>query len=363
MGITSAFLRKINVGVAILTLRVGTVCCIFGVLWRVPRLMNFVDMVRFVLLFVCLVWAVCRVAGQSYAEEADAFLAGMPKGLQDAQRDAIVKAIGGDCGDLDTVRGSRNKEYVLPDGVSRRRIGERMCLFRMEGAGADGMPLLVYLHGGGWTIGSINSCSRYCANMALNGVAVLAVDYRLAPEHRFPEGLQDCIEAVKVATDSAAAWGCGGVSVGGDSSGGNLAIATAMSVPAGALESLVLFYPVTRAYADGSESWLRYGRGYGLDSDLMDAFNEAYTDDRRNGLVSPMDAEKGALSKLPRTLIVAAERDILHCQGRELAERMSEEGVDVTYRLMEGTVHLFITVAGQERAFEDAVKLSSDFIK
>lgn len=95
----------------------------------------------------------------------------------------------------------------------------------------------------------------------------------------------------------------------------------------------------------------------------MDAFNEAYTDDRRNGLVSPMDAEKGALSRLPRTLIVAAERDILQCQGRELAERMSDEGVDVTYRLMEGTVHLFITVAGQERAFEDAVRLSSYFIK
>lgn len=325
--------------------------------------MNFVDMVRFVLLFVCLVGAVTRVAGQSYAEEADAFLAGMPKGLQDAQRDAIMKAIGGDCGDLDAVRGSRNKEYVLPEGVSRRRIGERMCLFRKDGDGADGMPLLVYLHGGGWTIGSINSCSRYCASMARRGVSVLAVDYRLAPEHRFPEGLQDCIEAVKVATDSAAAWGCGGVSVGGDSSGGNLAIATAMSMPSGTLESLVLFYPVTRAYADGSESWLRYGRGYGLDSDLMDAFNEAYTDDRRNGLVSPMDVEKGALSRLPRTLIVAAERDILQCQGRELAERMSDEGVDVTYRLMEGTVHLFITVAGQERAFEDAVKLSSDFIK
>ena len=93
------------------------------------------------------------------------------------------------------------------------------------------LPLLIYLHGGGWTFGSINSCARFCNAIASSGkIKVLAVDYRLAPEHPYPAGLDDCCDAVEFAIDNATTLGIDAdkISVGGDSSGGNLSIATAI---------------------------------------------------------------------------------------------------------------------------------------
>lgn len=300
-----------------------------------------------------------------YVAEADTFLLRMPRDLQTVQAEAIRKAIEGDNSDLTAIRESRNIPSKLPEGVEAIDVGAGLRLFRAKASDVEesDTPLLVYFHGGGWAFGSINSCSAYCAAMARNGVAVLAVDYRLAPEHPYPRGLEDCVSAVKMALDSVKTWGCSGVSVGGDSSGGNLALATALSMPEGALRSLVLFYPVTMAYEDNSESWAKYGCGYGLDSDLMTVFNRAYTNEVHDMLVSPAEAPDSVLAKLPPTMIVSAERDILCDQGRELACRLSDIGVDVSYNLFPGAVHLFITVAGQSKAFNDAVKLSSDFIK
>ena len=159
-----------------------------------------------------------------------------------------------------------------------------------------------------------------------------------------------------------AEWKCSSISVGGDSSGGNLAIATAMSFPESTFNSLIIFYPVTKAYADGSSSWKQFGKGFGLDSELMDAFNDAYTSDPHNPLVSPAEASDSVLSKLPPTLLVAAERDILRCQGADFADRLAHLGVERKYVLIPGSVHLFITVAGQPTAFSRSVKESSGFI-
>lgn len=298
-----------------------------------------------------------------YRSEADSFLRGMPPGLQALQTRAIEEAIEGDVSNLRAVRNARNVKATLPAGVYCDSIGERAVLFRSEAYRNDTVPLLVYLHGGGWTIGSINSCSRYCGAMAAGGVAVLAVDYRLAPEYPYPHGLNDCRKAVEMAADSLERWGCRSVAVGGDSSGGNLAIATAMCMPAGMLESVVAFYPVTKAYADGSESWNAYGEGYGLDSRIMEAFNRAYGGVSDAPLVSPAHASDRELQQLPRTLIAGADRDILRDQGREFADRLRRAGVDVDYRLFPGSVHLFITVAGQTAAFDDAVKCSLEFLK
>lgn len=294
--------------------------------------------------------------------EADSFLAGMPDKLQERQAEAIRKAISGENGKLLNVRNARNGAAELPNGVSRTEISKSLTLFRSNRYDNDTIPLLVYFHGGGWVIGSINSCSRYCGAMAEKGIAVLAVDYRLAPEHPFPEGLNDCMDAVKYALDNMAEWKCGSISVGGDSSGGNLAIATAMSFRKNTFNSLIIFYPVTKAYADDSKSWEQFGKGFGLDSELMDAFNDAYTSDSHNPLVSPAEAADSTLSKLPPTLLVAAERDILYSQGVDFAERLTHLGVEQKYVLIPGSVHLFITVAGQPTAFHRSVKESSEFI-
>lgn len=321
----------------------------------------------FIIIFM--IWCACSLYSTNVGHgqtperiEADSFLTGMPDKLQERQTEAIRKAISGESDLLNNVRNARNLAAELPDGVSRTEISKSLTLFRSSHYDNDSIPLLVYFHGGGWVIGSINSCSRYCGSMAEKGIAVLAVDYRLAPEHPFPEGLNDCIEAINFALDNMAEWKCSSISVGGDSSGGNLAIATAMSFPESTFDSLILFYPVTKAYADDSNSWKQFGKGFGLDSELMNAFNNAYTSDSHHPLVSPAEATDSALAKLPPTLLVAAERDILQCQGADFADRLAHLGVKLKYVLISGSVHLFITVAGQPTAFSRSVKESSAFI-
>ncbi len=332
---------------------------------KYPVIYGFTAYCVFAILFT--VTSFCSQAAESpdaavYRQQADSFVSSLPEGMQALQTAAIRRAIAGNSRSLVEIRASRNVAPTLPDGVERRPVKGNMALFRSNKFEGDTLPLLVYLHGGGWTIGSINSCARYCAAMADNGVAVLAVDYRLAPEHPFPAGLNDCIDAVKTASDSLATWQCNSISLGGDSSGGNLAVAAALAGLPCRVAGLVLFYPVTEAYADNSESWIEYGEGYGLDAALMDAFNDAYTDDSRNPLVSPALAPDSALVSLPPLLLVAAERDILRSQGEKFAVRLEKLGVDVTHRLIPGSVHLFITVPGQPAAFDEAVRQSRVFL-
>ena len=227
------------------------------------------------------------------------------------------------------------------------------------------LPVLIYLHGGGWTIGSINSCGRFCNAVASSGrIKVIALDYRLAPEHPYPEGLNDCISAVNYIINHAAELhiDANHITIGGDSSGGNLALATALSETClGKIESLLLFYPVTKAFNDGSESWQLYGSGFGLDAEIMEAFNRAYTinADNRCPNISIGLCSDEELNKLPRTLLIAAERDILRNQGLNLAKRLRGQIQRIEYK---GAVHLFITVAGQDAAFGKAVKDAVSFI-
>lgn len=182
-----------------------------------------------------------------------------------------------------------------------------------------------------------------------------------------PDGLQQtqtlAVEKA-IAGDNAALLGIDAsrISAGGDSSGGNLALAVALSDECrGALESLVLIYPVTKAFADGSESWRKYGSGYGLDADLMEAFNRAYLGgtDSENHAVSVGLCSGEQLRRLPRTLLVAAGRDILRDQGCELAEKSGGRIERVEFP---DAVHLFITVPGQDEAFRKAVDLTYEFI-
>lgn len=305
----------------------------------------------------------CHTNMRTEKMEADSFLMHMPDKLQARQTQAIHSAIAGNCAPLANVRNARNRTPQLPEGVYRTDIGKGLALFRSTQYDNDTIPLLIYLHGGGWVIGSINSCSQYCGAMADNGIAVLAVDYRLAPENPFPKGLDDCIEAVKTAIKNMEEWKCRSISIGGDSSGGNLAVATAMSFPDHTFSSLVTFYPVTKAYADNSDSWKEYGLGYGLDSELMVAFNKAYTADSLNPLVSPAEADDKTLMNLPPMLMVAAERDILRDQGLDFANRLRNLGKEIRYVMIPGSVHLFITVDGQPAAFSRSVEESAAFVR
>lgn len=298
-------------------------------------------------------------------EQADAFLRSMPDGLQNRQTMAIRKAIEGDCSRLDSVRQSRNAAPQTSANVEIRMLSPALRLYEPQNCSGQRLPLLIYLHGGGWTFGSLNSCGRFCNAMAESGgIKVLAVDYKLAPEHPFPAGLDDCIEAMKYAQENAELLGIesGRISVGGDSSGGNLAIATALSESCrGQVKSLVLFYPVTKAFDDASQSWAEYGFGYGLDSEIMCEFNRAYlaSHSPRDERISVGLCSKRMLRELPPTLLVAAGRDILRDQGIEFAQRA---GRRITRIEFPEAVHLFITVPGQDLAFDKAVELATDFI-
>lgn len=297
--------------------------------------------------------------------EADRFLANLPKNLQHRQALAIRRAIGGDCSDLEAVRHSRNTVTPVSDNVSVRMLSPTLRLYEPKGCTARKLPLLVYLHGGGWTFGSLNSCARYCdAMVAEGGLKVVAVDYRLAPEHPFPAGLDDCVAALNFVFAHAEELGVDTtrISVGGDSSGGNLALATSLSDRClGRISSLVLFYPVTKAFDDKSESWKSYAAGFGLDAELMHAFNDAYCvhANPRDKRISIGLCNDTTLAMLPPTLLVAAGRDILCCQGKELAVRLPHVVTRVEFK---DAVHLFITVPGQETAFRRAVSLSHDFL-
>lgn len=329
---------------------------------------------------VLAVLAYLTVTAQSMETEAREFISNLPSGLQHKQEQAVRAAINGDFSALNEVRSSRNTPSELPEGVSSENINGKYRLYVPKGM-ARKAPLLIYLHGGGWCFGSINSCSRFCASLAKEAeIAVLAVEYPLAPEHPYPAALNACIEALTYAVDNALELGIDPnlISIGGDSAGGNLALATALRMiyteeqlkdtPYLAMlpkiKSLVLFYPVVKAWNDGSDSWKEYESGYGLDGKIMEAFNEAYVEgnDPQLPLISPYNAASTHLSKLPPTLIVNADHDILKDQGEAMYDRLKEAGVEAERVVLPGTTHLFITVAGQPSAFNKSVALAKEFL-
>lgn len=248
--------------------------------------------------------------------EQDSFLARMKPGLQHMQMLAVRAAMRGDDTALERTRESRNQPPVLPQGVEAVYVRPDLCLFMPFKPSARKRPLLLYLHGGGWCFGSINSCARFCAALALEGdCCVAALNYRLAPAHRFPAPLHDCQQALAYLKQHAAQWGCDSslVSVGGDSAGGNLALATAMTVPG--VCKVIPIYPVTKLYTVPSASWRQYATGYGNDAELLEAFNEAYAGrEARNPLASVGLASDSALQALPPVLIISAGHDILFDQ-------------------------------------------------
>ncbi len=310
----------------------------------------------------------CSEDTNKYLAEADSFRRGIPSDLQHRQSVAVRSAITGDSQLLNEVRNARNTKPTLLDGVVADEVNSSCTLFRPEdyASSSQALPLLIYLHGGGWAFGSRNSCARFCMSLAQMGIAVLDVEYRLAPENPYPAAIEDVIEALRLSYLMAEAWGIDPkrISMGGDSAGGNLSLAAALKLgKTDSLRSLVLFYPVVRSYADNTSSLQEYGQGYGLDAELMDAFNEAYTmGDEQNPLISPAHATDSMLTNLPPCLFVAADRDILRDQGHEFASRLERLGNQVEYHLIPSSVHLFITVDGQPSAFQKALEFTSNYL-
>jgi acetyl esterase len=208
-------------------------------------------------------------------------------------------------------------------------------------------PILVYYHGGGWVIGSLDSHDAVCRSLAIGTPCiVVAVDYRLAPENKFPGAVVDAYAAAQWVAANAAGFGGDAqhIAVGGDSAGGNLAAVVAQMAhehAAPALMFQLLIYPVTDAASD-TPSYRDNGAGYLLTDAMMEWFWNHYLPDgvdRASALHSPLRAK--SLKGLPRALVITAEYDPLRDEGEAYAARLSEAGVAVKLTRYEGMIHGF----------------------
>jgi acetyl esterase len=208
-------------------------------------------------------------------------------------------------------------------------------------AGADAHGLILYLHGGGWTFGTLDGFDPVCRQLAhATGAEVVSVDYRLAPEHPFPAPLDDAWAALE------ALAGSGPLAVMGDSAGGNLAAALAIRARdrgGPRVDLQILLYPVLSPDFD-RPSYRTFGQGdYLISADDMRWFWNHYAAaaDRANPEAVPLAAE---LAGLPEAIVVLAGCDPLHDEGLVYAEALRRAGVAVTVRDHPGMAHGFFTL-------------------
>ncbi|HEX5445420.1 MAG TPA: alpha/beta hydrolase, partial [Pirellulales bacterium] len=223
---------------------------------------------------------------------------------------------------------------------------------------------LVYFHGGGWVIGSIETHDGLCRMLANRAACtVVSVEYRLAPEHKFPAAAEDAYAAVRWAAEHAEELGADAtrLAVGGDSAGGNLAAVVCLMArdrKGPPIDLQVLLYPITDYDLD-TQSYLAYADRYLLTRDAMSWFWQHYLADeadKTRPYVSPLRAPD--LSRLPRALIITAECDPLCDEGDAYARRLEAAGVAVTHACYAGMVHGFVrraTLLAQGRKALDQI--------
>jgi acetyl esterase len=231
-------------------------------------------------------------------------------------------------------------------------------------------PVLVWLHGGGWALGDLDVADSTCRALAVkSGAIVVSVDYRLAPEHKYPAGVDDAYAAALWVVDHAASIGGDPerVAIGGDSAGGNLATVTALQAVRRGGPPLcyqLLVYPVTDA-SMGSVSYVDNGEGYQLTADAMKWFYDLYLDggDADDPLVSPIRAPLDELAQLPPALVITAEFDPLRDEGEAYARVLEQAGVPVKPSRYDGQIHGFFAMDWCIDAGKRAVDEAADALR
>lgn len=233
-----------------------------------------------------------------------------------------------------------------PHGAIPARIYTPASLRQSNGQA----PCLIFFHGGGWVIGDLDTHDVVCRKLADEGqLIVISVDYRLAPEHKFPAAVDDALAATAWIADLAEKLGIDAARllVGGDSAGGNLAAVVALSARDGrgpTISGQVLIYPATdfamthRSHREPETSIL-------LTHSVIRWFSAHYLKEAADGddwRASPARAKN--LSGLPPTFVLTAGADPLRDEGEEYAMRLKDAGVDVTFRTFPGQFHGFFTM-------------------
>jgi acetyl esterase len=245
---------------------------------------------------------------------------------------------------------------------------------RVYTPGGDGPhPVLVFFHGGGFVLGDLDTydpvCRRLCAR---SGHVVVSVDYRLAPEHRFPAAVEDCLAATQWVAGNADSIGGdpARISVAGDSAGGNLAAVISQRARDGVLEGgpalagQILFYPVTYQVGPDTASRKENAEGYFLTRDDMAYFGGHYfasVEDAESTDASPANAE--SLSGLPPALVVTAEYDPLRDEGEDYAKRLEDAGVQTKHTRYDGMIHGFLNFYSVTERSDEVVDQASEWLK
>ncbi len=240
-----------------------------------------------------------------------------------------------------------------PFGSTQGRPAGEIPVRIFTPAGEKPLPALVYFHGGGWVTGDLDTTDLRCRILAeWAGCVVVSVDYRMAPEHRFPAAVEDSYAATCWVADHTGELGVDArrLAVGGDSAGGNLAAVVAIlardkGMPTIAFQYLV--YPVTDCDLRRA-SYIENDEGYGLSAATMRWYWAQYVPneaDRTNPLASPLRAPD--LRGLPPAFVITAEYDPLRDEGEAYAQRLREAGVPVQLKRYSGLIHGFLGQAGE----------------
>lgn len=240
-------------------------------------------------------------------------------------------------------------------------------IYRPEGSGP--FPIHLHYHGGGWVIGDLETHDADCREICRTAeVIVIAVDYRLAPEHPYPAAVEDCLAAAQWAAKNANTIDGrdGPISVGGDSAGGNLAAVVsriARDTGAPQINFQLLIYPVTDAAMD-TVSFVENREGYMLTEQSMTWFWESYCADPERRLepdASPLRAAD--LSGLPPAHVMTAEFDPLRDEGEAYAKRLQDAGVAVTCERYDGLIHGFFSQARMVPAARPALTAAAKALR
>jgi acetyl esterase len=241
-------------------------------------------------------------------------------------------------------------------------------LYKPEGK--PPFPVVLFFHGGGWVFGNIRTYESLCSQIAnLSSCAVISVDYNLAPEHKFPEPVEDCYCALIWTLKKSYKYGCdpSRLIVCGDSAGGNLsAVITHISKDRGVsyIGYQLLMYPAVDLSSFNSDSYKLFGKGYGLNKEDVIWCIEQYLnnkDERLNPYVSPLFAKD--FSNLPPAYIITAGYDVLRDEGHEYANKLEKAGVSVTVKCYESFIHGFFTMDVVSDAVRPAIVETAQFLK
>jgi acetyl esterase len=253
-----------------------------------------------------------------------------------------IKAVAGEPEEMGSV-----EDFAIPH--TERPVPVRIY----TPAGAGPFACLVYFHGGGWVVCDLNTHDVVCRAIANRaGAVVVAVDYALSPENKFPAAVDDCYAATQWVAANAARLRVDPrrIAVGGDSAGGNLSTVMCLKSrdeggPPLALQ--VLVYPVTNLASFDTPSYREFGEGYYLTRAEMEWFRGHYLarpEDAQHPYASPLLAPD--LRGLPPALVITAECDPLRDEGEAYARRMADAGVAVTCTRYAGMIHPFFSLGG-----------------